>query len=159
MSERRAAIVAEFYRQRRADLFTYAVWACGEEQTAEDLVHDVIRRLLERPLLPRDLPSFALRCLRNAAIDARRLSSRRRELLAALPLPAAPRPDGDLQRLLATALGRLSPEERETIVLKEVFGLTTRQVGRVMGVSPNTAGSRHRRGPAKLKRIIEEEPR
>jgi RNA polymerase sigma-70 factor (ECF subfamily) len=51
----------------------------------------------------------------------------------------------------------LPPEQREVIVLKFFHGMTFSEIGRVAGISPNTAASRYRYALDKLRLLLEEE--
>ena len=64
--------VRELYEQGSQALFTYALALTGCRSAAEDAVHDALCRVLARPALPAELRPYVFRCVRNAAIDARR---------------------------------------------------------------------------------------
>ena len=74
---------------------------------------------------------------------------RRRAALALVPEPDPPEPDALLQRKqawqhLLTFLDELEPAYREAFVLGEIEGISRARMGRVLGISPNTAYSRLR---------------
>ena len=56
-----------------------------------------------------------------------------------------------------SAMRQLPPEQREVIVLKFFHGMTFNEIGKVAGISPNTAASRYRYGLDKLKLLLEKE--
>lgn len=53
-------------------------------------------------------------------------------------------------RRLCDALGELSARKREALILMEIFELSAREAGEVLGVSANTAASRCRHAKAEL---------
>jgi RNA polymerase sigma-70 factor (ECF subfamily) len=65
-------------------------------------------------------------------------------------------PPDELERVNA-AMQELPPEQREVIVLKFFHGMTFSEIGRVAGISPNTAASRYRYALDKLRLLLEEE--
>ncbi|MFP4250239.1 MAG: RNA polymerase sigma factor [Armatimonadota bacterium] len=54
------------------------------------------------------------------------------------------------------ALSELPPEQREVVVLKVWQGHTFAEIGRLLGISPNTASSRYRYALEKLRAILGE---
>lgn len=55
---------------------------------------------------------------------------------------------------LQKALGKLSPELRETVILRDVEGLEYREIARVLGVPEGTVKSRLNRGRSELARAL-----
>ena len=69
-------------------------------------------------------------------------------------------PDGFLeqseqQRLVWTALSRLSPKLRETAVLRYYYGLRYKEIADILDISPKTVESRMRLAHQKLREIID----
>lgn len=54
------------------------------------------------------------------------------------------------------ALTDLPPEQREVVVLKVWQGRTFDEIGRLLGISPNTASSRYRYALEKLRAALGE---
>jgi len=148
--------VRRCYTENRQGLFTYALALTRNRAAAEDAVHGVICRLLDRGKMPGEVRPYLFRAVRNAAVDGWRRSSSREDLLFNLAPPDGgdPQPDNVLQ--LQQCLFRLGEDERETIVLKIYQGLTFREIGEVRGQSTNTAASHYRRGLKKMKAMLEE---
>jgi len=150
-----------FYVESRQPLYTYAVSITGNREAAEDAIHGVFQQLLRRPDLPADLRPYVFRAVRNAARDAWRRASVRRDSLfaffpnasAAAPPPAF-RPD-EVERLLA----QLTDDEREVIMLKIYSGLTFQEIADLRQVPLPTAASWYRRGLDKLKTLLAAESR
>ena len=57
----------------------------------------------------------------------------------------------------AGALAVLPREQREVVVLKVFEEMTFAEIGRLVGVSPNTAASRYRYAVAKMKEMLSDE--
>jgi len=55
---------------------------------------------------------------------------------------------------LQKALGRLSPELRETVILRDIEGMEYREIAQVLGVPEGTVKSRLNRGRSELARLL-----
>jgi RNA polymerase sigma-70 factor (ECF subfamily) len=157
MVDERHDRVRRFYRENRQGLYTYALSLTRDREAAEDAVQAAIFRLLRRAMLPRDLRPYVYRCVRNAAVDGyRRQGTGKARLLD--PEAAGPeRSDPTRVRLLEQCLDCLPKEERETVVLKALNGLTFREIATVRKATLSTVASRYRRGLEKMRRRLEEE--
>jgi len=121
------------------------------------------------------LVRWLLRITRNAAMDEWRRRNRREvtesvsaESLEGQPLVErlpAPETEGPAARAEAEerhaaferALARLSPEHRQTLVLREVDGLDYREIAATTGVSMGTVMSRLFHARRRLRRLLQEE--
>ena len=143
----------------------------GREQEAQDLTQEVFLRIF------RSLRSFRAgegsfgvwltRLTRNLLIDHYRRTKRDRStdsIEEQLPMleektSMASRADGLLAgreagELLQGALSKLSPELRETVILRDLEELEYREISNVLGVPEGTVKSRLNRGRAELARIL-----
>jgi RNA polymerase sigma-70 factor, ECF subfamily len=150
---------ARFYLENRRQLGAYALALTGHAADAQDLLQDVLVRLVaeRRPIL--DARAYVLRCLRNRAIDQRRsragpTSALLDDLAAFIDTDAAA--DRETAEQIRTALSRLRDEYREVIVLKVYCELSFREVAEVLELPPGTAASHYRRGMAELKALLQE---
>ena len=169
-----------FYRRYRRPLYVYLLSIVGLREIAEEIMQEIFFSLLSHLEDLDDGPSYrpyVFQAARNRAIDflrreerAQRALERRkqdpllgRQLLGGQLLGG--HTDGLFSRSsswdsfvdaeeLEGALGRLPPEQRETIVLKAMMGLTFQEVGRLMGVPENTAVSRYRYGLQKMRVLL-----
>jgi len=148
-------LVALIPRLRR-----FARALAGDADRADDLVQDALEKALSRREqfeAGSRLDSWLYSIIRNRWIsDWRRRRTRGEEvdMNDAIDLPGM---DGREeyerhQRLAAAqaALGSLPPQQRETVVLVLVEGLSYREAGAVMGVSEGTVASRLARAKTAL---------
>ncbi|HRX83459.1 MAG TPA: sigma-70 family RNA polymerase sigma factor [Phycisphaerae bacterium] len=156
---------ATFYRTERRALTTYALALVGNATDAEDLLHDVLVRLVrEHPRVthPR---AYVMRCLRHAAIDRRRRAARQADSgaladdgLAFLATPGAGDGlDHETQAATRSALARLAEAQREVVVLKIYAGLTFREIGETIRQPTGTVSSRYARALAELRAMLADE--
>lgn len=143
----------------------------GSDQEAQDLMQDVFLRVFKT------LKSFRagegtfsvwlMRLTRNLLIDHYRRGRLQRatdSIEDQLPVleekgALASRPDGMLAgreagELLQGALAKLSPELRETLILRDLEELEYREIADVLGVPEGTVKSRLNRGRAELARLL-----
>jgi len=64
-----------------------------------------------------------------------------------------PDPLGDL----IVALAKLSPRQREALILRHYAGYSTREVAEILGSSPATVGVHLSQGARRLSRLLEGE--
>jgi RNA polymerase sigma-70 factor (ECF subfamily) len=143
----------------------------GKDSEAQDLTQEVFLRVFRTLRSFRsDEGSFATwlsRLTRNLLIDHYRRTRQDRvtdsieEQLGGLQetAGAAPPPDSALagreaSELLQAALQRLSPELRETVILRDLQDMEYREIALVLKVPEGTVKSRLNRGRAELARIL-----
>jgi len=159
--------IRRFYETYRQDMYTYALSITRSVEVAEDVIHTVFCRLLNRARPPRELRPYVFRSIRNASID----EMRRRvvppnlfwgcdEHIDTVGDSIFANHDGTvdphIQFQLDAALQTLSDDERESIVLKIYDGMTFKEIATLRQVSINTAASWYRRGLKKMKAVMKE---
>src|SRR5579863_9379117 len=143
----------------------------GRESEAQDLTQDVFMRVF------RSLGSFRstegsfttwlARLTRNLLIDHYRRTRNERvtdSIEEQLPRveethAVTARPDHavagrEASELLQSALGKLSPELRETIILRDLQDMEYREIAEVLTIPEGTVKSRLNRGRAELARLL-----
>ncbi|MBI2687982.1 MAG: sigma-70 family RNA polymerase sigma factor [Acidobacteria bacterium] len=144
----------------------------GKDSEAQDLTQEVFLRLF------RTMKSFRAgegsftvwlsRMTRNLLIDNYRRTRQERitdsiedqlPMLEEKSLGAGSRTDGILagreaSELLQAALQRLSPELRETVILRDLEELEYKEIAETLGVPEGTVKSRLNRGRTELARIL-----
>ena len=153
-----------FYVEFRQQLYTYAVSITRNRESAEDAIHGVFQSLLRRGKLPADTRPYLFRCVRNAALDALRRSGVRADSIfddssAAATDEGPALPAACLASELEQSLQRLSPDERETIILKIYDDLTFQEISELRQAPLPTVASWYRRGLDKLRTLLTTEIR
>lgn len=153
---------AEFYLRHRRALTVYALSLTGNETDAQDLIQDVLLRMIQQDRPLRDAKTYVLRCLRNLAIDRRR--ARRPSAASVESDPAAfladDSPDPARRESLECArraLRDLPADRREAIVLKLYAGLSFREIAQIVQRPLGTVTSTYTRGLDELRGILEPE--
>jgi RNA polymerase sigma-70 factor (ECF subfamily) len=167
--------VPEFERALREHLAAahhLARWLTRTQADAEDVLQEAVLRAFRsfdrlRPAHPR---AWLLRIVRNCCYDLRERHDRAAEASLeeeALPpdavspvlgLPAED-PEARLLRIedgeaLERALRRLAPEYREVFLLREIEGLSYKEIAEVAGVPIGTVMSRLSRARAQLRALV-----
>lgn len=140
----------------------YARALTGRQDDADDLVQDCLERAMSRWHLwqrDRELRPWLFTIMHNLFISDRRRAARR-------PLQVTIDDDGDLPGTpptqaaglemedLAAALGKLSEEQRETLLLVGLEGFTYAEVAEITGVPIGTVMSRLSRGRERLRGLL-----
>jgi len=161
-----------FYERYRRPLYVYLLTVVKFRENAEELLQETFFSFLRhledldhrsdyRPYLFRTARNRAIDWLRKEERSLRALEKRRYDPLfkqtmdtdvsSRSPIASGAISTEELEELLH----RLPAEQRETVVLKTLGGLTFAEVGRLMGVRENTAVSRYRYGTKKLRAALE----
>ena len=146
-----------------SDLLGYLVSILRSRHDAEDALQEVfltIARKRASVAKARKLKPYLYRLARNVAVNWIRKNSRRRdreqESYDWLEQSDSSGPGDEHGGVIEGALGLLPEKQRTVIVMKFFRGKTFREIGEMLGVSENTAGSRYRYGMEKLREIIQE---
>lgn len=157
MSMLESQIEAEIPGLRR-----YARALSGNTAQADDLVQDCLERALSRLALWRrdgNLRAWLFTILRNVWIDELRRRKVRPDMNAmdesCDTMASAPsQMDRLAVRDLAAALAQLAPEQRETVLLVGLEGMSYAEVAAVTGVPMGTVMSRLKRGRDRLAQLM-----
>ena len=155
-----AGLPALFHAHYRR-LLALAVLVSDDPATAEDLVQEAFARLHGRALAD---PDRALAYLRATILNLSRSRLRRLRTARKHDRPddrTARSPEDDVllradQRAVLDALRRLSPRQRQALVLRYWDDLNEAQVAAAMGVSAGAVKSHTSRGLAALRTLLEE---
>ena len=150
----RHAIVAEIPRLRR-----YARALTGDAARADDLVQDTLERALGKWMLwrPGNLRAWLLTMMHNVFVNQIRYEplvvAFDDEGLPDIPVAARHQDNLDL-RDLDRALARLSPEQREVLLLIGLEELRYEEAARVLDIPVGTVMSRLSRARERLRGIL-----
>jgi RNA polymerase sigma-70 factor, ECF subfamily len=143
--------LTQMFEAQRPRLVRVAYATVGSMAEAEDCVQEAWLRLrrVEDPAAIRDLPAWLTTTVSRLALDALNRAQVRRERYVGpwLPEPlvedaAAPDPadrvtlDESVSMALLVVLERLSPAERTSFLLHDVFGMSFAEIAGVVGRSP-----------------------
>jgi len=144
------------YRAARA-------WTRSREE-AEDLVQEMLARVLARPRLLRgeDELRYLLRSLRNTLVSQRRAESRRPatteladEIAVVTRASDDPAEAAEIRRIYA-AIAELLDVFRDALVAVDVAGLSYPEAARALGVPEGTVTSRLFRARDRVARVLNE---
>ena len=138
----RTAWIEELFESHQVALFRFAVRMTSDRELAWDLVQETFVRALDRGAPTDDRArSWLMRTLVNLCRDEYRRRKVRRTHRVRARTDEAQRDASapvEARLMLERAMRRLPPRRRAVVVLRELEGLTTRQVARLLGVSRAT---------------------
>jgi RNA polymerase sigma-70 factor (ECF subfamily) len=163
-----AAACAELYDIHYDPVYRYCYYRVTDVALAQDLASEVFVRMVEnldkfdargRPML-----AWLYTIARNLIADTYRRKdqtnhlSLEEALIAGLDGPATVAERHQLAECIAHALGRLTEEQRQVILLKFVEDLSNAQVARMLNKPEGAVKSLQHRALAALRRVLEKEP-
>lgn len=151
----------------------YSLAVCGRAPDSEDAMQEALLRTFRharRIREPRAFRAWLYRTVKNACLIGRRRRASAPRTFASLdaaslsgtePADAAPAPDDALataesREELRHALASLPPSYREAVFLRDLEGLSTREVARVLGISEANVKVRLHRAHARLRAHFED---
>jgi len=150
----------ELYHRYCGYMLKIAARVLRGEQDAEDAVQNAFLSIARnmRLLPPLDSPklrSFLYAVTEHKAIDILRERQRRshEEPLEDQPLCVFP----DEEHSLAWCISQLPPRYREMILLKYSCGYSTKEVAKILGISPSAASKLDQRAKNRLWELCEKE--
>lgn len=153
----------EFYKKHSRALYFYVLSLVRDRETAEELVQDTflaVIRHVDQLQKRADLRPYLVRTSRNHALDFLRHRLRTKKVLKALASDLSYRsrsePDDSIEtheneQQLVSVLRRLSDEQREVVVLRNLVGMTFQEITEVTGSPLGSVASRYRYGMEKLR--------
>jgi RNA polymerase sigma-70 factor (ECF subfamily) len=168
IASRREAALGALYDRYHRQCFAFALRILGAEQDAEEAVQETFVRVWrsagQYDAARAGVASWVLSITRNLCIDELRRRRRRApelpSLEGALEKAGPDRTDLEAEREIIgeqvrNALQSLSSEQRSAIELVYFHGLSSQEVGRILGVPAPTIRSRLRLGLLKLGGILQ----
>jgi RNA polymerase sigma-70 factor (ECF subfamily) len=149
------------YQRYSRRLFSYLLHLSDDRARAEDLLQDVFLTALKTKSLelsPGKFGGWLFTVARNRALSEHRKDARKLEVEEPAPSPT---PEAEVEKkeavaLLFQAIGALSEPHRDVLILKEVAGLTYRQIAAVQNVPEGTAKSRLHHAIRSVRRFFAE---
>jgi RNA polymerase sigma-70 factor, ECF subfamily len=149
-----------FVDAHQARLFGALCLMTGDRFEAEEISQEAFLRVLERwdRVAEMDEPvGYLFRVSMNV------FRTRRRRLALALRRAAGTVPDPDVfqavddRATLLRGLADVSPDQRAALVVTALYGLSSEEAGRILGIRPSTVRARASRARASLRRAIGED--
>jgi RNA polymerase sigma-70 factor (ECF subfamily) len=161
--------------------YRFSLLVCGHAEDAEDVMQDALIRTYERVGTIKDPSAFRawlFRTVRNACLMKRRKRVDEPARVESLDDPIAAGPDGHtrsrevasvtkgpdelalnawLGERLRRALTTLPPAYRMIVLLREMEGLSTREVAKVSGMSEDNVKTRLHRARVMLREALAEQ--
>lgn len=162
--------VAALFQEHHQPLFRYLARLTGEADVAADAVQETFVRLLAKPPEPIHVRGWLYKVATNIALETRRTSSRRENILAGAH-ERAPTGDPPLnpdvafekaqkRRRVHTALQALSERDRTLLLMREE-GFSHREMAEAVGTTTGSVGTLIARALDRLARELtldEEDP-
>ncbi len=149
-----------------SDLLGYLAGLHCSRQDAEDTLQEVFVTIAKKRAsvaAARLLKPYLFQLARNVALNRIKRNRRVRDRVQAMSdwlIPAGPDlRDEERNGQLAAGLASLPEKQRAVLVLKFYRDKTLREIGELLGISENTAGSRFRYGMKKLRNVMVEGPK
>jgi RNA polymerase sigma-70 factor (ECF subfamily) len=154
--------LAEWFDAYQARLYRLACRLSGDPEEARDLVQEAFLRLARsRTSLPQDgghAEAWLVKTLVNLCRDrGRKLRVRRKHrenTSASAPPPAAPESAAMARMAVQQALNQLPLRRRAVVALRELEGLGTDEIARVLGLARATVRWHLHAGRRDLKKIL-----
>lgn len=162
---------ADLVRTHTRRIYNLCYRFTGRSEEAEDLTQDVFLRVYRTlgsfRVAQGNFTTWLTSLTRNLLIDHYRKTRKDRladslddqlatleekEVLASKPEVIAT--DRETGELLQAALGKLSPDLREAVILRDLQEMEYREIGQVLKIPEGTVKSRINRGRATLGRIL-----
>jgi RNA polymerase sigma-70 factor (ECF subfamily) len=149
------------YRRYLARVYRYARARVGTDQDAEDVTTATFIETLNGLAGYDEQGRFGawLFTIAHRQVLAHRRRTPATDELEALRLAAPGAPPGDERDILARALGRLSEDRREAILLRFYGDLKVAEIAEVMGKGESAVKMLLHRGLAQLRDLLREDPR
>ena len=150
------AEIEALYHRHGPALLLFALAIAGDRGRAQDALHQVFLRLLERADLRQiaDVKSYLFASVRNAILNDFRIRQRNVVLDGDSVWFEPPQRDYAAELNLRRSLCALPEDQRQVIILHVWGGLTFMQIAEILEISSNTVASRYRYGLARLREAM-----
>lgn len=148
-----SAEIELLYRLHGPALLLFAQAVTGERSRAQDAVHQVFLKLIEKRNLSQvvDKKAYLFTCVRNAVLNEGKLRDRNVPLDPDSAWFSPPDRDYAGEQNLRRGLEALPNDQRQVMILHIWGELTFSQISDLLGLSSNTIASRYRYALAKLR--------
>jgi RNA polymerase sigma factor (sigma-70 family) len=148
------------YQEVSKELYRMALYTLGNPQDAEDVVAETFLEAWKGIGGLREAGSFrpwilrilSIRCKRRIGKYVQEKGNMDLEDYLEEGIPDASGPRAEVR----DAMARLTPEEREIVILSVLQGYTLREIAEILGLPQGTVSSKLHRTLKKLRRMLEE---
>lgn len=147
-------------------LYSFILYRIRHTETAEDLAAETFSQLVRHISEGRGptsyLRAWLYRVARNLVIDEARRQSRRQQTELPTEMPSAePGVDAQAQNMILQAqareaLERISPKQREILVMRYMEGLSSQEIADILQTSDRNVRALHNRGLEALRKELED---
>ena len=139
------ALIYSWYEQYKTGIYRYALSILKDPHGAEDVLQEVFLRLLSGKYVvePEKIQAWLYRVARNYCYD----------ILRKQPGEELPQdlPHFEGQYAYIERISLLEQRDQEIVTLKVLSGMTSREIGKVMGMTASAVQKRYQRAMEKLK--------
>jgi RNA polymerase sigma-70 factor (ECF subfamily) len=148
--------VEMLYRRHGKLLMLFAMAIAGDRGRAQDALHQVFLKMLERGNLYQmtDEKAYLFASVRNAVLNDAKAQRRNIALEEESAWFEPPHRDYAAELNLRRALCGLPEDQRQVVVLHIWGEFTFLQIAEILNISPNTAASSYRYALAKLRQAM-----
>jgi RNA polymerase sigma-70 factor (ECF subfamily) len=145
------------YNRHKDSMYTYCLYVTGNRQVSEDIVQETFVRLMKQKAsldIETTLKNWLFICTRNLTFNYLRKQSRD------VPLTTIKNPvtamDVVTKLFIQNVLGKLKPEERELILLREQQRFSVEELSQMLEISEEAVRVRLYRVRKKMQHIAKE---
>ncbi len=152
-----SAALARIHQRHSRKLLNYCAYVLGDHGAAQEVVQETFLRLLAQNgqfAIESRLQDWLFICARNLCfgrLRAAKTQARLQELIA----PPASAIDAETKRFIEVVLGRLEPEERDLILLRELQQFSIDEIATMLAISAEAVRVRLHRIRKKMQKLGE----
>ncbi len=142
------------YNRHKDRLYSYSLYVTGNRQLSEDIVQETFTRLMEQSQKLDDdasIKDWLFICVRNLAFN--HLKKRKRGSLIEAISDHTADIDVETRLFIQNVLDKLTPPDRELILLREQQRFNTRDIARMLGLTEEAVRVRLFRVRKKMQQI------
>lgn len=143
------SLIYSWYAQYKTGIYRYSLSILKDPEGAEDVLQETFLRLLSGRYVVAEekIQPWLYRVARNCCYDVLRKREREQELP-----PELPRHDGQFTYIERISV--LDLTDQEIVTMKVLSGMTSKEIGKIMGLTGAAVQKRYERA---LKKLREEE--
>ncbi len=152
-----SAALARIHQRHSRRLLSYCAYVLGDTGAAQEVVQETFLRLLTQNgqlTIQSRLQDWLFICARNLCFGRLRAAKSQARLGELIESPA-PGIDAESKRFIEEVLGRLEPEERDLILLRELQQFSIDEISAMLAISAEAVRVRLHRIRKKVQKLGE----